>query len=470
MTAPLPLDSVQKPAIKRITRKQMKIRMIPSRWSLVLILVLQALIAEATLHNTAFQDEANYIFAGRQIWQHWLGGPPVGINYSYFISGCPYVYPVIGGGLDLLGGLELVRSFSLLCMLVVTACGYYVTKNLFDQKSAIFAAIFFTCQGPVIFLSRLATYDPLCLCLLALATALAVNASQTQRPWRTLGIGPLLVLAFGAKYAALLFIPSVLAILALCSLYTWGWRRMLARGSLALLSLVGAGVMTALAVIHFDPSMLHALTASTTNRVVAIEYSRLYLTGHVVQMVGISLAIGLAGFVFARQKQLLIALLFLGSALLIPAYHIYKAELVSLDKHLAFSMFFVMPVAGFALASLSGFQPRFRFGAGRHWLAGLAVCLILFLIGTQEAQNMYSSWPPTTKLAYVFNTQVRPASGRYLTDQFEVMRYSLRDDTYYWQWTGLDFFEYTDKQGSLPPSVMKLTSRRLTTATSISSN
>ena len=167
------------------------------------------------MHNTAFQDEANYIFAGRQIWQHWLGGPPVGINYSYFISGYPYVYPVIGGGLDLLGGLELVRSFSLLCMLVVTACGYYVTKKLFDQKSAIFAAIFFACQGPVLFLSRLATYDPLCLCLLALATALAVNASQAQRPWRTLGIGPLLVLAFGAKYAALLFIPSVLAILAL---------------------------------------------------------------------------------------------------------------------------------------------------------------------------------------------------------------------------------------------------------------
>ena len=222
---------------------------------------------------------------------------------------------------------------------------------------------------------------------------------------------------------------------------------MLARGSLALLSLVGVGVLTAIAVIHFDPSMLHALSGSTTNRVVAIAYSRLYLTEHVVQMVGISFAIGLAGLVFARQKQLLIALLFLGSALLIPAYHIYKAELVSLDKHLAFSMFFVMPVAGFALASLSGFQPRFRFGAGRYWLAGLAVCLILFLIGTQEAQNMYSSWPPTTKLVYVFNTQVRPASGRYLTDQFEVMRYSLRDDTYYWQWTGLDFFEYTDKQG-----------------------
>ena len=118
----------------------------------------------------------------------------------------------------MLGGLELVRSFSLACMLIVTSCGYYVTKQLFDQKSAIFASIFFVCQGPVLFLSRLATYDSLCLCLVAIGMALAVNASLAQRPWRALGIGPFLVLAFFAKYAALLFIPPVLATLALCTL------------------------------------------------------------------------------------------------------------------------------------------------------------------------------------------------------------------------------------------------------------
>jgi hypothetical protein len=47
----------------------------------------------------------------------------------------------------------------------------------------------------------------------------------------------------------------------------------------------------------------------------------------------------------------------------------------------------------------------------------------------------------------VLNTQVRPANGRYLAEQFEVSRYNLHDDTDTWQWTGLDFFEYTDKQG-----------------------
>src|SRR5438132_11351840 len=248
-----------------------------SRWSLPLILAFQALLSWMLLQNTAFGDEGLYIYAGRQIWQHWLVGLPLLDNYSYYFSGYPYVYPIIGGALDMLGGLELVRSFSLACMLIVTACGYYVTKQLFDQKSAVFAAIFFVCQGPVLFLSRLATFDSLCLCLLAVGTALAVNASLAQRPWRALGIGPFLVLAFGAKYAALLFIPSVLATLALCTLLRHGWISMLVRGTLGVLSLLVLGTLAAIVVIHFDPEVLHALRSTTTDRTAILAATRLVL-------------------------------------------------------------------------------------------------------------------------------------------------------------------------------------------------
>lgn len=440
------VSSTQQPVeTKEIARRHMLAGMTMSRWSLPLILAFQALLSLALLHNTAFQDEALYLYAGRQIWQQWLGGPPSLDNYSYYFSGYPYVYPIIGGGFDMLGGLELARSFSLVCMLVVTACGYYVTKRLFNQKSAIFAAVFFVCQGPVLFLSRLATFDSLCLCLLAVGVVLAVHASLAQRPWQALAIGPFLVLAFGAKYAALLFIPPVLAILLFCTLLKRGWISMLVRGTLGALSLALVGTLTAVIVIHFDPAMLHALAATTTNRTAILTATRLGLAEHVVEMVGLSFAIGLFGLVFAGKKHVLIAFLFFGSAMLVPAYHIYKAEVISLDKHLGYSMFFMMPVAGLALASLSNF--RLAIPPGRYWLSGLALCLVLFLIGTGEAQNMFSSWPPTNNLAYVFKTQVRAASGRYLAEQFEVSRYYLADDTYNWQWTGLDFFEYTDKQG-----------------------
>lgn len=430
---------------KKITRKRLLTNVTMARWSLPLILVFQALLSWMLLQNTAFQDEALYIYAGNQIWQHWLHGLPLLENYSYYFSGYPYVYPILGGALDMVGGLELVRAFSLVCMLIVTACGYYVTKQLFNEKSAVFAAIFFVCQGPVLFLSRLATYDPLCLCLVAVGLALAVNASQTQRPWRALGIGPFLVLAFGAKYAALLFIPAVLAVLAVCTLLKWGWINMLVRGTLGVLSLAVVGTLAAMVVIHFDPSMLHAIRDTTTNRVVINQFSRLFLAQDVVAISGLSYALGLVGLVFARKKHLLIALLFLGSALLVPAYHIYKSELISLEKHLGFSMFFVMPVAGYALASLSGF--RRAFAPGRYWLSGVAICLILFLVGTEVAQNLYARWPSATELTYVFETQVRTASGHYLAEQRDVLRYYTLENTYTWQWISPYFFEYTDKQG-----------------------
>lgn len=430
---------------KKIIQKRSLANVSLARWSLPLILAFQALLSWVLLQNTAFQDEALYVYAGRQILQHWFIGQQLFDRYSFYFSGNPYVYPIIGGGLDMLGGLELARSFSLLCMLITTTCGYYVTVRLFNQRSAVFAALFFVCQGPVLFLSRLATYDPLCLCLIAIAMTLAVKASLARRPWLSLTIGPLLVLAFGAKYAALLFIPSVLAVFALTTLLKKGWISLLVRGTLAMLSLGVCSIAAAFAVIRFDPDMLHALAATTTNRVVIEVYPRLGLTEHVIQMVGLSYIVGLVSLFFMRKKQALIVLLFFGSALLVPAYHIYKAELISLDKHLGFSMFFLMPVAGFALASLSGF--RRPFSSGRYWLSGVAICLVLLLIGAKEAQDMYSIWPPTTNLTYALNTQVRTGSGYYLAEQFEVSRYNLRGDTYTWQWTGLDFFQYTDKQG-----------------------
>jgi Dolichyl-phosphate-mannose-protein mannosyltransferase len=432
--------------IKKITRLHIWTQAAVSRWSLILILAFQALLSWTLLQNTAFQDEALYIYAGRQILQNWLFKQPLLDRYDYYFSGNPYVYPIIAGALDMVGGLELTRFFSLLCMLTVTCCGYYITKELFGQKSAIFAAIFFVCQGPVLFLSRLSTYDPMCLCLIAIASVVAVKSGTSKRPWGALLIGPLLIWAFGAKYAALLFMPSVLALLALNALLKRGWLSMLWRGTLAVVSLLVVGAIGAYVVIHYEPNMLHALAATTTNRIVLQLYSRKALLLHVVQMVGLSCLIGCSSLFFARKKQLLLVLLLIGSSLLVPAYHIYKAELISLDKHLGFSMFFMMPVAGYALASISGF--RWSFSSGRYWVAGVAVCLCLFMIGIKEAQDMYSIWPATNSLAYTFNTQVRPENGRYLAEQFEVSRYNLRDDTQTWQWTGLDFFEYKDALGN----------------------
>lgn len=426
---------------KEIRRRNSIIRIPISRFSLPLILIFQGIISLIVLRNTAFQDEALYLYAGGQIINGWLGLPHFPIPWAYFLSGYAYFYPVIAGELNRLGGLELARMFSLLCMLTTTACVYYETKHLFDQNCAILAAALFAFQGPVLFLGRLATYDALCLVLIALAVVLALHVSTARRPWAILGIGPLLVLAILAKFAGLLFAPLPFAFLILCTLASQGWRKMIVRLVLALCSLAVAGYI---AYITIDKEALAAISSTTTNRAVLAKTAALYLIQYIGTLSGLAFALGLLGLALCGRQRLLIGLLLFGSALLAPGYHIYKGELISLHKHLAFSMFFIMPLVGFAVARISGY--RQNLSIGRHWMAGLAICLFTFSLGLQQAQNLYGEWAPSTNLTYAMSTQVRPSTGHYLAEDFDVNRYYLQNITALWQWDSLDFFGYTDKQ------------------------
>ncbi len=456
-------------ATHEVKRRSFGIHIDGMRFVLPLILLLEASVSILTLHNSAFQDEALYLLAGRQIVRSWFGGPPVLDPYSAYFSGYPNFYPVIGGVLDMLGGLELARMFSLLCMLTVTACAYFITKRLFNKSSAIFAAVLFACQGPVLFLDRLATYDALCLCMLALATAVAVRASQSPRSWSVLAIGPLLLLAVAAKYAGLLFVPAVLAILVWSSLRQQGWKKMFLNVALAALSLIGVSV---LAYWKMDRSVLVGLSATTTQRVAHISTPTSILLEHVFTLGGVAYALAIAGFIILlrnlktlsiRFPDLGLGLLLYGASLLAPIYHIYKGELVSLDKHMAFSIFFIMPLAGYALSTLSGYWSgrtvrRVSQGIGRpgrYWLAGLSLCLVMFMIGVQQAQIDYNGWANSSSLTYFLHTQVYPNSGRYLAEDYDVERYSMQDVTSSWQWSSLDFYQYTNKQHQLlvgPPA------------------
>jgi 4-amino-4-deoxy-L-arabinose transferase-like glycosyltransferase len=438
-------STTTKPIIRSITRKKSWTLSPPAAWPLFLILATQAIVSLATLHNTAFQDEGLYIYAGQQIVRYWMGGPAPLENYAFYFSGYPWVYPVIGGVLDKIGGLELARAFSLFCMMGVNVIVYFCTKKFFQRSAAIFASAAYASLGTVLYIGRLATFDAMCLFLIALGAALAIKVSTSRHAWLALLIGPVLVLSILAKYAAMLFSLPVLGILVFASLAYLGWWRMILRLVLALISLAGS-LATA---YHFmDKSAFHAISGTTTNRVAEITKSRLELFLHVLQMGGLVWAAALVGLVlvFRIDKRFrLIALLLFGSSWLVPAYHIYEQEAVSIDKHMAFSLFFAAPLAGYALAWISGYRPRsFSFARvkGRHWLAGLSVILLIFMLGTQQSQTIYAQWANTGGLSRGLHTQIRDGSGRLLVEDIEVARYDAKDITEPWQWNGVNYFYY----------------------------
>jgi 4-amino-4-deoxy-L-arabinose transferase-like glycosyltransferase len=417
-------------------------------WPLALVLVLQAVVSLATLHNTAFQDEALYLYAGRQILHHWNGGPVPLDNYASYFSGYPDLYPVIGGFLDMLGGLELARSFSLTCMLGVTGVVYWITAKLFRRPAAIFASCAYASTGVVLFLGRLATYDAMCLFLIALAMALSVHVSMTKRPWAALVIGPVLVFGILAKYAALLFVLPVFGVLVILSIFVVGWSRMLLRVGLAVATFA---LSLAAAYETLNRQALNGITSTTTNRDVSLKASRMSLFIHILHTGGAVYLVAFLGLLLLLRSEWrfrVLAVLLFGSSWLAPAYHIYMQEPVSLDKHIAYGLFFVAPLVGYALAWLSGYERQPAPVAARGlWLAGIGVVTALLALGMAQARTLYADWANTSTLTEGLETQLRDGSGRIMAEDIEVARYDGMNFTEPWQWDSLYYPYYVNPAG-----------------------
>ena len=140
-------------------RRSIRSRLATGPWPLLCILVIQAgLSLRLVWSNTAYQDEALYLWAGHLEWAHWLHGVAVPDFASYF-SGAPVIYPPLGAVASSIGGLAAARILSLGCMLAATALLYAVTKHLFGRGAAIAGSVAFAAIGPTQFLGALATFD-----------------------------------------------------------------------------------------------------------------------------------------------------------------------------------------------------------------------------------------------------------------------------------------------------------------------
>ena len=332
-----------------ITRQRSVIQHLASTDPLRLILLAQAAISIIALRNTAFLDEASYIYAGEQLLQ---GKATVG-HYATYFSGYPDFYPAIAGLLNLVGGLELVRLFSTVCMLFVTSCVFLVTERLYNRTSAYAAAALFAFTGPTLFLSHLATFDALALMFLAMATTLAVSVASARDNKLALGmslfIAVLLILAVAAKYAALLWVPFVIAILAAQTIGQQGWRR---GWYYPIVTIAGIAALRWCAISLITDDVIHGITSTTTSRTAMIPEPPAGLLATILQAGSLIWGLCLLGLLLIPRRQRTVSLLLLFASLAAPVYHLDSGESTSLYKHMSFAMFFAAPVAGTAVGAL----------------------------------------------------------------------------------------------------------------------
>jgi hypothetical protein len=417
------------------------------------ILVLQAVLS-LRLHGTAFEDEALYVASGRYELANVLHGTPVPANFTGYFSGYPKLYPLFAGLVDEHFGLTGVRLASLGFMLCTTTLLYALTRRMFGLRSALGAAALYSVTQSTIFLGSFATFDAAAIMLLAFSAWIVVRTGRANSAAVLLAAPPA-ALAFAVKYAAGLFIPT-LVVLAMFTAYRHrGWRTTV-RGLL-----LGLGIGGLLAACAAVVGSVGGISSTTTNRVHGTATALTLLSdsanwGGLVFLAALGGSIAyvararmgempwIVGDTPGRVRRTGLGLLLTGTALLAPAYQIHLQTETSLFKHVGFGLFFAAPMAGLGLSRLIG--PHFR-----HPQLGILLFVATMTMGMVQSHEEYS-YPNSTAMTAYLRTVVGHR-GLYLAEESEVPAFYTQDLTTWNQWQNTFDITYTGSDGKVHTGV-----------------
>ena len=393
-------------------------------WGLLVILAVQSCLSLRLIWtNTAFEDEALYLWAGHLEWSHWLHGTAIPAFPTYF-SGAPVVYPILGSIADSLGGLVAARLMSLLFMLGATVALWSVTQRLFGRPAAFFAAASWAVLAPTARLGAFATYDAMALFLLALAAWFATGGIGRRDATRwMLTAAVALTLANVTKYASALFDPVVIGLAILSGYPAPGGKGALRRGAF-LASITIELIIILLQLGHgwyidgIEQTTLARQAGATP--VATILLSSWDWTGYVAAAAFVSAALCLAS-TRAMPTRMLVVMLAVTAAL-VPAQQARIHTFTSLNKHVDFGAWFAAIAIGYGVSRLSA---RAASPMRRRILAtvGVAALAAAGYVGLSQAATFYD-WPGAANLIPVLDRMVRPGD-RLLADNTPTLEYYL---------------------------------------------
>ena len=392
---------------------------------LVVVLVMQAgLSVRLVGADTAFQDEAEYLWAGHLEWSHWLHGTVVPPFASYF-SGAPGIYPPLAALADAAGGLAAARLLSLVFMLGATVLLWAAAGRLFGRRAAFFSCALFALSGPVLHLGAFATYDAMSVFLLALASWLVVSASQDgEAAGRMALAGVVMAVANATAYSTTLFDPVVI-LLALLTAWPAGAR--LATRRAAALATVTAALLIA-AVLLGGTSYTTGIRQTTLQRapgsvpVTSVLADTWAWTGVIVVLAAgaiIASAVTRGG---ARQTWLLAILA--AAALAGPLEQANLHTLDALNKHIGLGIWFAAIAAGYTINTFITAAPDTR---SQAWTTAACAAALTFPIslGISQSHAFATSWPDSASFTAIFGPLTTATTGPLLVEDPSIAEYYL---------------------------------------------
>jgi putative flippase GtrA/GT2 family glycosyltransferase len=341
--------------------------------------------------NTAFTDEASYLWVGRLVIDHWLHGASWPASYGdRILPGSPILYPPLGAIADDLGGLAGARILGLAFMLGATILLYFTSARLVGRASAIFAATLWVLAEPVIRLS-FATPDPLAVFLTALSAWLIVEAGQ-RRYHGELVAAAALALAFAnaASYSSTVIDPVLFAF----AFFAWRPHLRQRQAAYSAAWLAGGWVVFLAGLLTISRSwigfgsMAFAHGASNHQSIMLVftdiwNYSGLLV---VLSLIGVAIAYSSPGI----GQTALVAVLGC-AALVVPAVQILSQTAQLIDTRLAYGLWFSAIAIGLGCTKVIRSLPS----AGSSLTAAICAVAIGYLgfSSWHSAWDVFRGWP-----------------------------------------------------------------------------
>ena len=409
---------------------------VPASWALVAVLAVQAALSLRLVRaDTAFEDEATYLWAGHLEWAHLLHGTPLPQFPAYF-SGAPVIYPPIGALADSIGGLTGARVLSLIFMLGATVA-LWATAWLFGRRAAFFAAALFAVLGPTLHLGAFATYDAMSICLMALAAWLVVKAGERREAtgWM-IAAGVALALADATAYTYAL-LNIVVLLLALVTAFPQPGGKFAASRPLTILAVTVALLTPALLI--GGSQYVHGIEQTTIFRTAGAE-SPLTVLGQSWSWTGIVVIAAVCGAIFSwltrpgRPQAWLLTVL-AGAALLVPTEQAGLGTTASLNKHVDLGVWFAAIAAGYAVDRLIEAAPL---GNMRAVTSGACVIALSFpvALGAGQSRIFSTSWPNSTAFIAILGPLVAHTNGHLLVEDPSIAEYYLPAGSQWQRWSG----------------------------------
>lgn len=395
-----------------------------------------------SVSTSPFQDEGLYVYMGHRMAQHLWHGSTIIEHPSAYLSGSPMVYPPLAAIADTIGGLGLARNLSLLFIVVAGVMVYLTAAQLFGRLAGVIAQLAFLCNGSVLFQAHLATFDAMALCIVSIATWVAVRSAQRNGLLYGFLAGGLLALAFLTKYMTAVYVPIVAVIAVAAGWSTWRW---------VVVQRAAVMVFVSVALVFFYIELFAreiwvGIVSTTFSRAAMAEAS----TGSMVTtllgwaapwLVGAAVAV-VIGSVGPGRRLLVLRLALLGGAIAAPLGQMRMHEMTSFSKHLAFGMVFAAPLVGelFAMA--------LRKTRGKAAPTVAAFLVLAVSLGVVTSREFLTGWIDDRPLIAPLSTAIAASPGKVvLAEVGSAERYELRQETGPRQWADTYSFSYSGLTG-----------------------